>query len=196
MKRRVVSTGCEINQNSSTSKEVVLVQESLSPLGQTLVNSYAVHKSSTMDLIELAREIQKADTFVQATTCNKIKVIADQMRFLKQQAESILLEAKRDSDLHHVACNFKKIPGNTYHLYKRPCGQRFFSIISPQEWGSSLPSEYIGSYRLEQDMSWTPCDEIKSSEIKTNLILLKKILQLDQVEPSDTNIEHMMIDFQ
>uniref|UniRef100_A0A1B6MHW3 Uncharacterized protein n=1 Tax=Graphocephala atropunctata TaxID=36148 RepID=A0A1B6MHW3_9HEMI len=192
MKRRVMSS--EMNPN--TSQEVVLVEESPSPLGQALVNSYAVHKSSTTDLIELARVIQQADSFVQATTCNKIKVIADQMRFLKEQAESILLAAKRDSDLHHVACNFKKVPGNTYHLYQRSCGQQFFSIVSPQEWGSSLPSEYVGSYHLHQDMSWTPSNGTESSEVKNNLILLKKILQLEQMDSNVTETEHMMIDFQ
>lgn len=74
----------------------------------------------------------QADGYVQATTCNKLKVIADQMRFLKNQAESVLLEAKRSSHLHHVACNFKKIPGKTYFLYERPSGQQYFSVISPE----------------------------------------------------------------
>lgn len=54
------------------------------------------------------------------------------MRFLKNQAESVLLDAKRSSHLHHVACNFKKIPGKTYFLYERPSGQQYFSVISPE----------------------------------------------------------------
>lgn len=74
----------------------------------------------------------QADSYVQATSCNKLKVIADQMKFLKNQAESVLLEAKRSSHLHHVACNFKKIPGKSYFLYERPSGQQYFSVISPE----------------------------------------------------------------
>lgn len=64
-----------------------------------------------------------------------------------QQAEEVLLEAERDSDLHNVPCNFQKIPGSVYHLYRRPDGSRFFSIISPIEWGESNRNEHVGTYR-------------------------------------------------
>lgn len=74
----------------------------------------------------------QADHFVEATTCSKLKIIAEQMKFLKQQAESVLVEARNNSALHHVACNFKKVPGTTYHLYQRPSGQKYFSILSPE----------------------------------------------------------------
>lgn len=55
-----------------------------------------------------------------------------QVRFLQNQAKDILVEAKINSQLHHVACNFKKIPGNTYYLYKRQTGQTYFSMLSPK----------------------------------------------------------------
>lgn len=55
-----------------------------------------------------------------------------QVRFLQTQAKDILVEAKINSQLHHAACNFKKIPGNTYYLYKRQTGQTYFSMLSPK----------------------------------------------------------------
>jgi len=193
MKRRVLNTNNNIK--GEMLPEVVLVERSEVPLGQQLLNSYAVHKtSSSTDLLELAREIQKADSFVQATTCNKLKVIADQMMFLKQQAESVLLEAKRDDHLHHVACNFQKVPGKIYHLYKRSSGQQFFSIISPEEWGASLPHEHIGSYRLEHDMSWTPEEKLNSTERRDNILLLKQVLQLENNGSKVSDTEYMMIE--
>ncbi|XP_054271084.1 uncharacterized protein C1orf50 homolog [Macrosteles quadrilineatus] len=194
MKRRVMNTNHNIK--GEILPEVVLVERSEQPLGQALVNSYAVHKSSSIDLLELAKEIQKADSFVQATTCNKLKVIAEQMKFLKQQAESVLLEAKRDDHLHHVACNFQKVPGKVYHLYKRDSGQQFFSIISPEEWGSSLPHEHQGSYRLEHDMSWTPAEKLHSTETRDNMFLLKQVLHLENKVSKDIQSEQMMIDFE
>ena len=44
----------------------------------------------------------------------------------------MLEDARRDADLHHVACNIVKKPGNIYYLYKRESGQQYFSIISPE----------------------------------------------------------------
>ena len=77
-------------------------------------------------------QIKKADDFTKASACNKLQVIAEQVKFLHDQARRILEEAKQGEDLHHLACNFKKIPGNVYYLYQRPSGQKYFSIISPQ----------------------------------------------------------------
>ncbi|XP_032405339.1 uncharacterized protein C1orf50 homolog [Xiphophorus hellerii] len=80
----------------------------------------------------LAEQVQKGDDFVKANACNKLTVIADQIRYLQEQAKKVLEEAKRDADLHHAACNIVKKPGNMYYLYQRPSGQKYFSIISPK----------------------------------------------------------------
>lgn len=32
-----------------------------------------------------------------------------------------------------------------------------------KEWGSSLTHEYLGSYRLEHDQSWTPVEKISEA---------------------------------
>lgn len=44
----------------------------------------------------------------------------------------VLEDARRDADLHHVACNMVKKPGSIYYLYQRESGQQYFSIISPE----------------------------------------------------------------
>lgn len=54
------------------------------------------------------------------------------MHFLQEQARRVLLEANTNKDLHHVACNFVKVPGKTYHLYQKSCGQRYFGMLSPE----------------------------------------------------------------
>lgn len=48
----------------------------------------------------------------------------------------------------------------TYHMYRRPSGQSYMSMMSPEEWGMSLPHEFQGSFRLEYDQSWTPVDRL------------------------------------
>lgn len=74
----------------------------------------------------------QADTFVHANVSNKLQVIAEQVRFLQEQARRVLEEAQEHANLHHVPCNFVKKPGNLYHLYKRSSGQRYFSMLSPK----------------------------------------------------------------
>ena len=89
-----------------------------------------------MDLLGLARQIQTAGKFTQAVAVNKLTLIVEQIRFLQEQARKVLEEAQVANDLHHVPCNFKRIPGNIYHLYERPetssADARIFSMLSPQ----------------------------------------------------------------
>lgn len=74
----------------------------------------------------------QADNFVKTSTCGKLQVVVEQMRFLQQQARHILMEAKDSLTLHRAACNFVKHPGNIYHLYERASGQTYFSMLSPE----------------------------------------------------------------
>jgi hypothetical protein len=91
-----------------------------------------------------------------ARTGAKLRVIADQIKALQQEARKVLAEAKEEQALTRARCAFKRIPGRTYHLYRNPLGESFFSMLSPLEWGGAAPNEFLGSYRLENDYSWTP----------------------------------------
>lgn len=120
--------------------------------------------SAPHDLIDVAREIQQADALIGAVTSSRLELLARQIRALQDEARAILEAARRDSDLHRAACNFKKRPGHMYHLYRRDDGRRYFSILSPQDWGGSPPHTFAGSYRLEVDMSWTPVSDVAALE--------------------------------
>uniref|UniRef100_A0ABM5EKV1 Uncharacterized protein C1orf50 homolog n=1 Tax=Pogona vitticeps TaxID=103695 RepID=A0ABM5EKV1_9SAUR len=136
--------------------------------------SPAARKARPSDLVALAEQLEKADDFIRANACNRLTVIAEQIRYLQEQARKVLEEANRDADLHHVACNFVKKPGKVYYLYKRENGQRYFSMLSPEEWGASCPSEFLGGYKLQHDMSWTPSDEMEKRDAELNV--LEKLL--------------------
>ena len=112
---------------------VNLVERNTAPGGYQLVCPEESGKiRSQFDLVELAGEIQIADKFTRATAGSKLSVIAEQVMFLQQQAQKILEEAVRDKEINHMACNFKRIPGKLYHIYKRPNGRNYMSMISPQ----------------------------------------------------------------
>lgn len=135
-------------------------------------------KVPRVDLVELAQQIQMADDFVQSSVANKLTVIVEQVRLLQKQAQAILEEGKRNAQLHRAACNFKKVPGSTYYLYRRSTEQEYFSMIKPEEWGSSCPHEFLGGYRLEFDMSWTPLEDLERRDHDRQCV--KRIAQLAQ----------------
>ena len=46
----------------------------------------------------------------------------------------------------------------------------YIIYFSFQEWGSSCPHEFLGAYRLEADMSWTPAENIKRKDEELNIM--------------------------
>lgn len=111
-----------------------------------------------IDLVDLAREIAEADRMLNIRLSAKLKVIADQIKGLQSEARAILADARQDQELNHIRCTFQRKPGQTYHLYSREDGRRYFSLLSPADWQNRPPHEFVGSFRLENDMSWTPLD--------------------------------------
>jgi len=165
---------------------VNLVARDSCPNGYQLVDADRSGKKTQHDLVELAAQVEKADQFTRATAGSKLQVIAEQVRFLQEQARKVLEEARMNALLHKTSCNFKKIPGKTYYVYKQRKNpeDEFLSMISPQEWGPSGP-EFVQGYRLEFDMSWT---ELKDLDKRSNeLSLINKIL--------DTNASDIQFKF-
>jgi hypothetical protein len=115
-------------------------------------------------LVELAAELEQADRLVSGRTNAQLELIATQIRQLQSQARDILEKANEDMDLHRVRCNFRKIPGNIYHLYRQASGELRFSMLSPDDWGGRPPQQYVGSYRLEADMSWVRASDRQRPE--------------------------------
>jgi hypothetical protein len=111
-----------------------------------------------MELVDLARQISRADQMVGMRANARLKVIVEQIRALQAQARRVLEETRHDQDLHRVPCSFKRIPGQTYHLYDKGDGVRYFSLLSPADWCDQPPHEHLGAYRLENDLSWTLAD--------------------------------------
>ncbi|XP_037736973.1 uncharacterized protein C1orf50 homolog [Chelonia mydas] len=162
------------------------VSPSLPPAGAAvaLVERGAGRGAGPGELVALAQQVQQADEFIRANACNRLTVIAEQIRYLQEQARKVLDEANRDADLHHVDCNIVKKPGNIYYLYRRESGQRYFSILSPKEWGTSCPHEFLGAYKLQHDMSWTSSENIEKRDAEISI--LDKLLSQQAVLPQCT----------
>lgn len=130
------------------------------------------------DLLELAKAVEKADHFTKANAHNKLAQIVKEIRRLQDDARQVLEDAKRDSQLNHVECNIQKRPGQIYHVYERlKDGTRFFSMLSPAEWGNRSSQRFLASYRLEYDFSWTPASDLERRD--EEIAFIDKILAVD-----------------
>ncbi|MEY6431099.1 DUF2452 domain-containing protein [Thioalkalicoccus limnaeus] len=113
---------------------------------------------------ELAAEIARAEAMLGARTHAKLRVIADQIRALQSEARKVIDEAREEQALTQAECQFQRRPGQVYHLYRRTDGRTFFSLLSPRDWGGQAPDEFVGSYRLEADYSWTPAERLGDAD--------------------------------
>lgn len=126
-----------------------------------ILNSYRATRREAGDLEKLIETLQQSETHVKNTAYNKLQVIGEQIKFLQKQAHDILGNATKDSELHRIPCNFVKAPGQIYHLYERPSGDKFWSMVSPEEFGKGNKNEHLGSYRMEVDRSFTRADQLQ-----------------------------------
>lgn len=109
----------------------------------------------SFELVDLAKEIARADDMLAMQTNGKLNLLAKQIRGLQEEARKILQEAQKNLDLHKAQCSFSKKVGQVYYLYLKTDGCKIFSLLSPAEWGARCPYTFEGAYRLENDMSWT-----------------------------------------
>ncbi len=112
-------------------------------------------------LVDIAREIQRADETIATMTGGKLLVLAEQIRALQDKARALLEKARRDAELHRAKCNFEKKPGGIYHFYGEGRGA-WVSLFGPDEWRTGAPEGFTGSYRLEADMSFTPLGDLEA----------------------------------
>lgn len=139
--------------------------------GEERSSPYPVSRlAAQIDLVDIARELERADQAVNLRVTAKLEVIAEQIRSLQAEARRVLETAQRDHSLHRAQCNFKRIPGQTYHLYRRADGTTYFSMLAPADWRGQPPHAFLGSYRLEPDMSWVPADQPEADDSARRLV--------------------------
>lgn len=125
---------------------------------------------------QLAEEVARAESMLNARTSAKLRVIADQIKSLQAEARKVLDEARDEQALTRAECAFKRIPGKVYHLYRRRDGSTFFSMLSPQDWKGRPPDAFAGSFRLEADYSWTPADKLDQADDTGRIV--QQLLQI------------------
>ncbi|WP_051296201.1 DUF2452 domain-containing protein [Eisenibacter elegans] len=81
--------------------------------------------------------------------------IYEQMRTLAEQAHKIKLRAEVSKLIYASDINFEPVINHIYCLYLRKNGGYMLSMITPQEWGRSMPfAQYCAKVRLMADRTW------------------------------------------
>lgn len=122
--------------------------------------------AAPISLVDTAKAIESASETVALRTNAQLEVIAEQMRALEHQARSIMAQALQDIDLIQAECRFQRVPGKIYHLYERPTGRRYFSMLAPDEYTQGPPDSFVGSFRYEYGETFTRLDEIDAQDAR------------------------------
>lgn len=128
--------------------------------GESRTSPYPTSRlAPAFGLVDLATELEQAELAISGQTHAQLELIAQQIRHLQAQAREVLEQADRDRRLHEARCSFRKVPGQTYYLYRRgDSGELQFLRLSPDDWGGNPPHEYLGAWRLEADQRWSRVD--------------------------------------
>ena len=73
---------------------------------------------------------------------------------IKAEFDKLILEYEWTDTVYKSIFNFEPIIGEVYHLYLNNKGQRFLSLIKPNEWSRDC----LGSYRFETSRKWQKLD--------------------------------------
>ncbi len=81
--------------------------------------------------------------------------IYEQMQLLASQAAKLKRRADISYEIYEAKMSFKPVISQIYYLYKNKKQQKVLSMVSPEEWGSTLPfEEYIAKVKLLADHTW------------------------------------------
>lgn len=80
--------------------------------------------------------------------------IRKQVELLVAQAQEIKQRVDISERIYKVGMNFKPLISHVYHLYTRPDGSEFLSMIAPNEWGRGAKASFQASVKLLADHTW------------------------------------------
>jgi len=71
---------------------------------------------------------------------------------IREQIKSLMDEFMDNEMIWSVGISFEPTVGTEIYLYEKQNGERFSSLISPEEWNGKF--KFIGNFKLDSDFSW------------------------------------------
>ena len=149
-------TGGDEKQNNGVSDPDISINPGLLEIPHTI-------GSALVRPEDMGKTKGRAMTAMRQQTHKQMSQIIEQMHVLAGQARDIRKRIAISEKIYMAQMGFEPIIGQIYFLYLKKDGGHLLSMISPSEWGRSMPYEkYISSIKLLADHTW----EILESEVE------------------------------
>jgi hypothetical protein len=97
----------------------------------------------------------KAMAAMYQQTQNQMDQLREQMSLIAAQAQKLHDRVKISEKIYDAKMGFEPLVGHEYFLYIRKSGEYLLSMISPEQWGKTIPFEkFEGRVRLLADHTW------------------------------------------
>ena len=118
--------------------------------------AFATSSSSALIRPEDEGKIKsKALRAMHQQTANQMDQLMDQMKPLIEQAAKLKKRVEISEIIYTASMSFEPMIGQTYYLYQKKDDTYLLSIISPKEWGDTLPYKAFESMVvLNADHTW------------------------------------------
>ena len=144
-----------------------MVEESINSIGEYVTVTEIYHKQ--MSVLPYAASVagalikpteegvirHKALTAMEEQTNMQLDQIRKQIELLALQAQEIQRRKELSMKIYNAKLSFKPEIGQVYYLYLKDKQQHTISLISPKEWGPSMPyHSFIAAVQMLADHTW------------------------------------------
>jgi len=145
---KITQQGSRENGTTYTNTEFYHKQMSVLPYSASV--SGAVIKPTEEGVIR-----HKALTAMEEQINMQLEQIRKQIELLALQAQEIHNRKELSMLIYNARISFKPEIGQVYYLYEKQDGGHMISLISPTEWGASMPfKKFIATVQLLADHTW------------------------------------------
>jgi hypothetical protein len=97
----------------------------------------------------------KALTAMEEQTNMQLDQIRKQIELLALQAQEIHKRKELSLLIYNAKLSFKPDIGQVYYLYEKADGNHTISLISPEDWGGTMPyKKFVAAVQLLADHTW------------------------------------------
>ena len=93
-------------------------------------------------------EVEDIDLFRQKGAHKLQKIFKSEFEQIADKYNKLIEEVNLNNMIYNATYSFEPVVGNIYHLYYGNNGEKFLSLISPNEWDK----EHIVSVKLNSDL--------------------------------------------
>jgi len=145
---KITQQGIKDDGTSYTNTEFYHKQLSVLPYSASV--SGAVIKANEEGIIK-----HKALTAMEEQTNMQLEQIRKQIELLALQAHEIQKRKELSMMIYNARLSFKPNIGQLYYLYEKNDGSFMLSLVSPKEWGPSMPfKRFVAPVKLLADHTW------------------------------------------